>query len=226
MVRPPKKFVFIFNLIISLLGVALIGLGSYVHVDTKDYIKFLSGSYLNTPILIIVIGVLILPTVVLGCYAATKDCKMLMVTYIFLLFALIVSQIGAGIAAFALKGELGGSIERNMKEAMNHYGVASQEADTVTWDRVQTTFHCCGVFGWKDWKNATSPGLPRNTVPDSCCIEVRVVHLDVEVRSEELQRQLSYAIKNQLGHPKPPTRGFGTQRPNGSLLAPRWFFMA
>ena len=39
-------------------------------------------------------------------------------------------------------------------------------------------------------------------------------------------RQLSYAIKNQLGHPKPPTRGFGTQRPNGSLLAPRWFFMA
>jgi len=26
-----------------------------------------------------------------------------------------------------------------------------------------------------------------------------------------LLRQLSYAIKNQLGHPKPPTRGFGTQ---------------
>ena len=40
-----------------------------------------------------------------------------------------------------------------------------------------------------------------------------------------LLRQLSYAIKNQLGHPKTPTRGFGTQRPKGSLLAPRWFFM-
>ena len=43
----------------------------------------------------------------------------------------------------------------------------------------------------------------------------RVLHLDVEVRSEELLHQISYAIKNQLGHPKPPTRGFGTQRPNG-----------
>ena len=42
------------------------------------------------------------------------------------------------------------------------------------------------------------------------CVKIRVVHLDVEVRSEELLRQLSYAIKNQLG----------------SLLAPRWFFMA
>ena len=41
----------------------------------------------------------------------------------------------------------------------------------------------------------------------------RVVHLDVEDCSEELIRQQSYAIKNQLGHPKPPT-------------APRWFFMA
>jgi len=32
----------------------------------------------------------------------------------------------------------------------------------------------------------------------------RVVHLDVEDCSEELLRQQSYAIKNQLGHPKPP----------------------
>ena len=35
-------------------------------------------------------------------------------------------------------------------------------------------------------------------------IENRVVHLDVEVRSEELLRQLSYAIKNQLFASKAP----------------------
>ena len=33
----------------------------------------------------------------------------------------------------------------------------------------------------------------------------RLVHLDIEDCSEELVRQPSYAIKNQLGHPKPPT---------------------
>ena len=32
----------------------------------------------------------------------------------------------------------------------------------------------------------------------------RLVHLDVEVRSEELLRQLSYAIKNQLVASKAP----------------------
>ena len=56
----------------------------------------------------------------------------------------------------------------------------------------------------------------------------RLGHLHVEECSEELLRHQSYAIKNQLWHPKPPTRGFGTQIPpsGGILLAPRWFFMA
>ena len=39
----------------------------------------------------------------------------------------------------------------------------------------------------------------------------RLVHLYVEDCFEELPRQQSYAIKNQLGHPKPPSKGFGAQ---------------
>ena len=171
-VKPPKKFVFIFNFIFSLLGFTLIGLGSYVHVVANDYLHFLGGSYLNTSILIIVIGPLTILIVILGCYASSKECKRLMVSYSFLLLAMIISQIGASIASFVLKGELGGSIERNMMEALNHYGENDQNDDTLTWDRVQIDFHCCGVSNWKDWKKSTSSGLPFNTVPDSCCIQV------------------------------------------------------
>ena len=67
-----------------------------------------------------------------------------------------------------------------------------------------------------------------NTAIVSRLVQVRLVHLDVEDCSEELLRQQSYVIKNQLGHPKPPNRGFGTQKKPlvGILLAPRWFFMA
>ena len=39
---------------------------------------------------------------------------------------------------------------------------------------------------------------------DWCSTKVRVVHLDVEEWSEELLRQLSYAIKNQLVASKAP----------------------
>ena len=60
------------------------------------------------------------------------------------------------------------------------------------WRRVTWTGR--GEFGLNPWN---APG--------------RVVRLHVEDCSEELLRQQSYVIKNQLGHPKPPTRGFGTQ---------------
>ena len=49
--------------------------------------------------------------------------------------------------------------------------------------------------------------------------ETRVVHLDVENCSEELLRQQSYGIKNQLWHLKPPFSRFGTQNtPIGGIL--------
>ena len=42
----------------------------------------------------------------------------------------------------------------------------------------------------------------RVILQENILTRLRVLHLDVEVRSEELLRQLSYAIMNQLGHPK------------------------
>ena len=53
---------------------------------------------------------------------------------------------------------------------------------------------CCSEYGYC---------RPRvSSVRSEMTIIISVVHLDVEVRSEELLHQLSYAIKNKLGHPK------------------------
>ena len=50
-------------------------------------------------------------------------------------------------------------------------------------------------------------------------------HLDVEDCSEELLRQQSYAIMNQLEHPKPPTRDFRSQKDLTSLFACSWLVL-
>ena len=47
------------------------------------------------------------------------------------------------------------------------------------------------------WRSLTSGG-------EEYYSQVRLVHLDVEDCSEELLRQQSYAIKNQLGQQSPP----------------------
>ena len=74
------------------------------------------------------------------------------------------AKIGAGIAAFALKGDLKSNIETNMQNGLQYYG--NQSDFTNVWDAVQTKFSCCGVTNATNW----FPVLGTNNVADSCCI--------------------------------------------------------
>ena len=51
---------------------------------------------------------------------------------------------------------------------------------------------------------STVINLSRRAMDSLPAVRTRVVHLDVEDQIEELLRQLSYAIKNQLKAPKAP----------------------
>ena len=72
-------------------------------------------------------------------------------------------QLGAGVAAFAVKGKMSGEIRKKMLSQVGHYDEAGYEAVTKAWDAVQERLECCGVEDWTDWLNSTS-------VPDSCCL--------------------------------------------------------
>jgi len=80
---------------------------------------------------------------------------------------ILIAQIGAGIAAFALKGDLKAEITKNMEKGQINYGLSGFEGVTTTWDLVQKEIKCCGVENWEDWKNVTQLS---GGVPDSCCI--------------------------------------------------------
>jgi len=164
-----KTILVVFNLIFALVGLVLMGFGVFVQVEAKDYLNFLGNNYTNTPVFIIVLGAIIFVVAFFGCCGAIKENKCLMYTYGFLLFVILIAQIGAGIAAFLLKGDLNSAIETNMKEGMKNYGADGFEGVTVTWDTVQRGFDCCGVRKWEEWKNVTTTGLPAGQVPESCC---------------------------------------------------------
>ena len=68
-----------------------------------------------------------------------------------------------------------------------------------------------GLSSWTDF-------LKQN-ISNLRSLSCRAVHLHVGDYSEELLRQLSYAIKNQLGH----TRGFGTEKHSRNISC--WFFI-
>merc|ERR1712203_868675 len=93
-----------------------------------DYLNFLGDNYTNTPVFIIILGAIIFVVAFFGCCGAIKENKCMMYTYGFLLFVILIAQIGAGIAAFLLKGDLNSAIEHNMMEGMKNYGAENYES--------------------------------------------------------------------------------------------------
>ena len=95
-------------------------------------------------------------------------------------------QIGAGIAAFALKGDLSDNIKTNLEKGLDNYVEVSNliifkdlnllvlwifiplqsEMYAKSWNLVQETFQCCGVEDYKDWQETFNK---TTVVPDSCC---------------------------------------------------------
>ena len=51
-----KYFIVIFNLLLALAGLAIIGVGAYIQIGAKHYLDFLDSTYLNTPIVFIIVG--------------------------------------------------------------------------------------------------------------------------------------------------------------------------
>ena len=114
----------------------------------------------------------------------------------------------------------------SFSQASKDFGTQVLNKSLLAWiDRIGSVFilFSAGIDHYWD-KEPRSPPLETSLVHShwSRNVETRLSLVESFI---VLLCQLSYAIKNQLGHPKPPTRGFGTQRPNWSLLAPRWLFM-
>jgi len=161
-----KYFMVLCNILFALAGIILIGFGAYAQIAAKDYLNFLGDNYVNTPIFIIILGGVIFAIALFGCCGAWKENRCLIYTYGTILFFILIAQIAAGIAAFALRGPLESEITKNMEKGQLNYGVQGYEGVTTTWDLVQINLHCCGVNSFADWVNVTHM---EGAVPDSCC---------------------------------------------------------
>jgi len=161
-----KYFMVLCNILFALAGIILIGFGAYAQIAAKDYLNFLGDNYVNTPIFIIILGGVVFAIALFGCCGAWKENKCLIYTYGTILFFILIAQVAAGIAAFALRGPLKTEISKNMEKGQENYHKEGYDGVTTTWDLVQQSLHCCGVNSYTDWQNVTQLA---GGVPDSCC---------------------------------------------------------
>jgi len=150
-------------------GLALIVTGCVIQGVYSNYLDFLGDSFFNTPVLLVVVGCIIFSITFFGCCGAIKEHHCMTLSFSVLLALILVIELGAGIASYAFREQVGGIIESNMEKGLQNYGKDGYKGVTETWNIVQHELKCCGAQEYLDWENTTFASESKS-VPDSCCL--------------------------------------------------------
>eukprot|EP00088_Acartia_fossae_P001729 TRINITY_DN10689_c0_g1_i1.p1 TRINITY_DN10689_c0_g1~~TRINITY_DN10689_c0_g1_i1.p1 ORF type:complete len:246 (+),score=68.69 TRINITY_DN10689_c0_g1_i1:57-794(+) len=163
-----KYLLFLFNLLFTLSGLLLIVTGGVIQAAYSDYLDFLGDDFFNTPVFLIIVGCIIFFVAFFGCCGAIKENRCMTLTFALLLGIIFLMEVGAGIAAYQLRGQVNLLIEKNMEKGMKNYQQPGYEGVTKAWDIIQREIRCCGAQEFRDWSNTTF--AEKSNVPDSCCL--------------------------------------------------------
>uniref|UniRef100_A0A803VY35 Tetraspanin n=1 Tax=Ficedula albicollis TaxID=59894 RepID=A0A803VY35_FICAL len=144
-----KYLLFIFNFFFWLAGGAVMAVGTWTLAEKSDYISLLSSStYSATAYILVVAGVVVMVTGILGCCATFKERRNLL-----------------RVLSLELK--------QNLKNTMTQkYRREGEESVTSAVDKLQQEFKCCGSNNYTDWADSLwikSSEASGRKVPDSCC---------------------------------------------------------
>jgi len=116
-----KYLIFILNFVLFAVGCALIALGAYVKAEADDYLNFLGDAYLNTSVVFIVLGVIVLLVGFFGCCGACTESPCMMTTFALLLSMVVLAQVGLAVSVFVFKGQAHDILVEGMKKGMANY---------------------------------------------------------------------------------------------------------
>ncbi len=84
---------FIFNFFVFLTGIALISVGCYIQFQMTDYLNFVDEDYLNTGVVFIVLGGVILAIGFFGCCGACTENSCMIFVFAMLLTLTVLIQV-------------------------------------------------------------------------------------------------------------------------------------
>lgn len=164
-----KYIVFLCNFVFFLTGCIVTAFGAYMHYKMKTYFDFVDNAYVNSSVVLIVIGILIALIAFFGCCGACTESACMMYTFGAFLTVILIAEIAVIVTVLVKREDAVEFITDSMKEALNNYKPEEEKYSGVvaTWDLLQHDFKCCGIQSYSDWKN--TPFGKAGNVPDSCC---------------------------------------------------------
>ncbi|XP_071778903.1 tetraspanin-10 [Centroberyx gerrardi] len=170
-----KYLLFMSNLLFTVLGLLVLGLGLWGLINKESFAQEKIGSIGTDPMLIFVTLGLVLTVLCLsGCVGALRENCCLLRLFSAAVLVLITAQVLAAIVAYSLQGQIGDYLRSGMLAAMVRY---QDDLDLrfIT-DEIQSGLQCCGAENYRDWEiniyyNCSAPGVLACGVPATCCVD-------------------------------------------------------
>ncbi|CAB3234655.1 unnamed protein product [Arctia plantaginis] len=160
-----KYVLFFFNLLVALLGLAMIGIGVAFQLNwtvVKDEIK----SHLTVaPWVFIIIGAVMFVIAFFGCCGAIRESHCMVVTYAIFLLVIIIVQVVIAVLLFTYGDTIKQGLMRSVKTVFDKRSSSDVDKATETViNNIQQQFECCG------YSSPQYYGLKSIvSLPDSCC---------------------------------------------------------
>nr|ACO10089.1 CD9 antigen [Osmerus mordax] len=149
-----KVILIIFNIVFTLLGAAMLGLGLWLRfgADTQGLFddNFNTQQFVIGVIVLIVLGAVILVVAVFGVCGACSGSSGALTVFAIFLSMLCVSVIAAGVLAFKRSDEVGEQMAMFYATVYAKYLNTGDPSMTVTLTLMHNWFQCCGLVGALD----------------------------------------------------------------------------
>ncbi|XP_057332777.1 uncharacterized protein LOC130672300 [Microplitis mediator] len=151
---------------VQLTGVMIISVGMTIYTVYDDFRHFLDPRYSSPAMILIFVGGLIFIIAFFGCYGAIKESTCMVLTFAVSLSLVLILEISAAIAAYALRSSIKSLLANNINSTMQLYEI-SDEA-TVAVDFMQSHLQCCGSYDKSDWERIELMETRASIYPESC----------------------------------------------------------
>ncbi|KAL4225632.1 hypothetical protein ACF0H5_016318 [Mactra antiquata] len=170
------KYSFIaFNILIWLLGLGVLTVGIWMHVNRAPYSELLLNStFFSATVLTIIAGAIIFVVGFCGCCGAILESQCMLITYFIFVLVLFGLEVAATCLCLTHKVQiqkfLHAEVQYSIQEDYNSNLLDTPNGGVVAAvDSIQEYFKCCGIDNQTDWyKISAWPN--ENNVPTSCCI--------------------------------------------------------
>ncbi|XP_007423100.1 tetraspanin-16 [Python bivittatus] len=175
-----KMMMFIFNGVIFLGGLALLGIGIWVKVDGDSFVKILGVAapqlmlLLHVGYLCMAVGTFLFIMGFLGCWGAMKESRCLLLVFFAVILVIFIAEVVGAVVVliFSTVTDIFVQYLKNwaMKTLKEDYG--RQEDLTAIWDTTMKQLNCCGFNNYADF-NTSYFYHTHEKYPSLCCLSSR-----------------------------------------------------